>query len=218
MGIPYKREYNITLHDLRVIYVIVPKVASTSMKIAMWGKIHSGNLDFPHRVEFPFVKWERIGGMKDYYRFGFVRNPWWRIVSCYESKIAMPGDSPVKKTLSELGKYKKGMSFREFVGIVCSTSDEMADSHFRSQSSFLCHNGSVNVDFVGRLSSIEEDFKTICENSALGKTFLPLANQTESRPYAEYYDEESISLVRERYIDDIERFGFDYNPDLKNQA
>jgi hypothetical protein len=108
-----------------------------------------------------------LAGMGDKYhrcfKFAFVRNPWDRLVSCYASKIVVPG------TGLRMGNYgdvalERGMPFRKFAEAVCQIPDGEANLHFRSQHVFVCEDSPakrVLADFVGRFENLEEDFSFV---------------------------------------------------------
>ena len=92
------------------------------------------------------------------FTFGFVRDPYARLVSCYRHKIERPRQqgkrmSPIFWVYGRA--FSLQMGFPEFVRAVAAVPDERAEKHFRSQTRFLYRDGRPIVDFVGRLENFE---------------------------------------------------------------
>ncbi len=149
-----------------------------------------------------------------YFKFAFVRNPWDRLVSCYLSKLVQGGRG------MQLGSYgdvtlRRNMTFEEFAGAVCRIPDEMANTHFRSQYITVCDDGpnkTVLADFVGRLETLDEDFRVVAERIGL-KANLSHTGRSRSRnslSYRDFYDERLARMVSERYHEDANIFGYSF--------
>src|SRR5262245_25845253 len=156
---------SILLKPYRAIYLWIPKVACSSFKTAFAQLLR---LDVershgdPHRIRFPGpVRSERLQRLlyPGFFRFGFVRNPSDRLVSCYRDKIKNEVDGythftyrpGVANCLARYDAFVAGMPFDAFVAAVASIPDDDADEHFRSQHTFLTNRkGEVMADFVGR--------------------------------------------------------------------
>jgi len=93
--VDYPRIENcILLERFKAIYVFIPKVACTSIKTVfaeLIGLEYEGSIH-----DAPFTKIPKSAlknEYKDYFKFGFVRNPWDRLASCYVSRDIKIGDS-----------------------------------------------------------------------------------------------------------------------------
>jgi hypothetical protein len=190
----------------QLIYLRVPKSANSSIREAIPGGVQK-------RVDIRRLE-RRFPG---YLTFSFVRNPWARLVSTFTSKVR-----PVRITQHNLvdGVHKNlralspdiraGMSFAEFLQIVCSFSDEVAEKHLKSQSYFLVRDRAVIPHFVGKVESMNEDWSRLAQLAGLRQRVGHL-NRTRHVHYTQYYAEPSLkNLVGDRYRDDIETFGYDF--------
>lgn len=167
----------VALTAYRAVYVEVPKVACSSIKIALAGLLGvdleaaGGN---PHAAAFPEPPGP-AGGSSAYpglFSFAFVRNPWDRLVSCYRDKIqgeardftAFAPERGVAYCVARFESLQAGMSFERFVDAIAEIPDTEADAHFRSQHTFVTNRaGDIAIDFVGRFESLARDFDAVCD-------------------------------------------------------
>lgn len=201
---------------MRVIAFCVPKCANTSIKRAFMDLL--GKTGRAHvQGQFDMVsKWTAAYKYPDFFKFAFVRNPYSRLVSCYNNKVQRKIHAPMRR----FGITKK-TTFEKFIETVFEYHDSIADQHFRSMSYDLVINDDVKTpvlvpDFVGTVETIERDWKYVVKRvyEASGKRLpdLPRANmdETNSRSWQDYYTPRLKELVQRRYAMDFEVFGYDY--------
>ena len=214
----------ILLSPYDAVYIEVPKVACTSLKMAFAALLDidlAASDGDPHQAAFPFTapSVDPHGRLfPGLFAFAFVRNPWDRLVSCYRDKIAgeveafthfaiRPG---VADCLAPFEAFSANMSFEAFVDAVASIPDTNADAHFRSQYTFLTNEaGEVAVDFVGRFEHLSRDFERVKRHAHLPNLMLS-RYQAASRQvnYADYYTPRTREVVAERFKTDV--WLFDY--------
>lgn len=216
-------ELAIVLKPYDAVYIEIPKVACTSIKVAIAGLLEielDGPGGDPHQSTLPTIEWHLDGHMlfPGLFSFTFVRNPWDRLVSCYRDKIMGEVDGFTDRTvrpgiadcLARYEEFEGGMPFDAFVAAVASIPDANADAHFRSQSTFVTNGaGEVAVDYIGRYETLEADLEHAQELAGMPRFTLPhLQAVGESRSYAHYYDARTRDIVAERFATDIELFGY----------
>lgn len=219
----------IVLERHGAIYIEIPKVACTSIKTALAS--HAGvNLEDtggnPHEARWPTPRAAPgpTGPLfPDLFAFGFVRDPWDRLVSCYRDKIRGEVDGytyftirpGVANCLARFEAFRAGMSFDDFVRAVAAIPDDEADAHFRSQHTFVTNDdGQLAVDFVGRYERLAEDFRLVAQRIGLPVVELPhLQVARVPMRYAAFYTTETARLVAARYSRDIEMFGYAFGAD-----
>ena len=136
---------------------------------------------------------------ESYFKFGFVRNPWDRVVSLYER--------------SEPIQMKDKMSFDEFVEwIQFSSATCIHSSPHRYQLDwFLDGSGNMLADFIGRFECLERDWAVVADKLGITEKTLPHARENpRARPYTEYYTARTRDLIAQKFEIDIEHFGYDF--------
>lgn len=132
------------------------------------------------------------------YKFGFVRNPWDRLVSWYAFIL----QAPEHRRHGQVGRLP---SFEAFVR-------KEVENPRRSQWWMLTlGDGRLGVDFVGRFERLERDMATVCERLRIDYQPLPRTKVSEHRPYQEYYTPELARLVGERWRREIDEFGYGFD-------
>jgi len=131
-----------------------------------------------------------------YFKFGFVRNPWDRLVSAYHYSVKWFAINDAQKL--NLKKFDNFSSWlREmYTGF----------NKYGSQWSYV-----RGCDFVGKTENLQEDFNIICDKIGIPQQHLPHKNKTNHKHYTEYYDDETREIVAEKYAKDIEYFGYEFN-------
>jgi hypothetical protein len=134
---------------------------------------------------------------KSYYKFGFVRNPYKRLVSYYfHLNKNIPNFKPTKegflkfaRSFNPKGKRKYILQYDYFVGL----------------------NGKINFDFIGKLENFDEDIKQIEKVINFKWKKLPYKNKTSyPTDYRNYYNDESYKLVTKKFKKDIEYFNYKF--------
>lgn len=131
----------------------------------------------------------------EFYKFGFVRNPYDWIVSMY-SFLGQTKSHHHQKRIAK-------MSFSEYL-------DFEIRRNKRHQHLFLCDaNGELAVDFVGRFEQLQADFAKVTEHLKLDLR-LPHVNASRHRDYREYYDDEIYEKVTRHWDRDIRLFDYSF--------
>lgn len=136
---------------------------------------------------------------RSFFSFGIVRNPWSWQVSQYEY---------MRKNADHFQHdlVRRFRTFEEYIEWRC-----VHDR--RLQKDFLySERGEQLVDYIGRYENLNRDFDAICARIGIAAS-LPRLNVSGAKPYCEYYNEATVSRVREAFAPDIELFGYDFGLD-----
>jgi hypothetical protein len=204
----------------KCIFIEVPKTGSTSIR-AVLGRPKRPHLDIlqtrhemecvmqlaylydqPGDVWDPNIPRKMADSLfEEFFKFGFVRNPWDRTVSLYERRDE--GRAPLSEE----------MSFEQFVEWINYSSDtcEHATRHKNQLDWFIDDKGKILMDFIGRFERLQDGWKTICDKLALNAT-LPHANRNSGRKkhYTEYYTTKTKDMIASKFRVDIEYFGYEF--------
>lgn len=187
--------------EYKCIFIHVPKAAGTSIALTLF------NSSSRH---VPWTEYYRAnpGKFKRYFKFGFVRNPWDRLVSTYFF-LAKGGmcDADARWANRVLPAYD---DFGDFVRRWVDERSVQTWVHFVPQHQFVCDSsGAVMVDLLGRMENIEANFAQVAAKLGCAET-LKKVNTGSQKHYSHYYDDETREIVRRVYRRDIELFGYAY--------
>lgn len=149
-----------------------------------------------------------------YYSFGFVRNPWERLVSwCVMMQETKPREN------NKLWDYihNKANTFEEFILKCTGTITEDRDGYVYEKSFikpqleyFTDEEGRIITTFIGRYENLQTEINEIFQQNGLPPYELPVTNTTKKKDYRTYYTEETKEIVAKRFKKDIDYFGYEF--------
>lgn len=218
----------------RLIYVCVPKSASTTIKSALSALEHGlpASLESLHKRRNSGLKSPSHVGLSTFYRlansaatlrFSFVRNPYARLVSAwadkYQSKPLVAGDSFVDLYLNycaaigdalPAGRHET-LSFPQFVAFAAATADRRLNAHWHLQDDLLDMPG-IKLDLIGRVENFPGDFNRVLDHAGAGDQIRQAIglhlNPSRHQPWQEYYTDALAARVHRAYERDFDRFGY----------
>lgn len=134
---------------------------------------------------------------QEYYKFGFVRNPWdWQVSQyCFMLK-----EGPKHHQYDIVSKLK---SFDEYI-------DWRVHHDIHFQYEFFYDEDENNLmDFIGRFENLKTDFNHICNIIGVQKELLHENRSRDDNNYLKYYSPNSIKMVEEAFQKDIRIFGYE---------
>lgn len=134
---------------------------------------------------------------KEYFKFVIIRNPWDRLVSCYENKVVEKRKFP--------SCWDK--DFSHFVDYVASKNIEKCNKHFRLQTKLFPVD---QVDYIGKFENFKEEFEYITDKIGISKPELIQKNKTVRKKYIDYYDDRTKEIVSKIYKPDIDLGGYKF--------
>lgn len=214
-------------HKHKCIFIHIPSCAGTSVEQAIVGfdwitKDWSTKHLKSHQAKILYSKhWN------DYFKFAFVRNPWARTVSLAKNRghgvyidhskkiidfnrcVAAPDRLARKQP-----RCKNNNWLKQSQGYELFCMDQEKDLYTKQpiKNSIYLNYLQEDLDFIGRVENIQEDWKFISEKIKT-KTRLNKHQTTQNKNYThytEYYDDETREIVAKKYAKDIELFGYKF--------
>ena len=201
-----RRRYLQAMDRHRFVFVHVNKTAGSSIRIALQlGK------NTHHRLR----TWKLLlteEEYRSYFKFGFVRNPWDRVLSTYLSLCRVRGH---ESDFGRGGDIPKG--FGDFVRReLARCKNGPTPQYYWRQSPFVQIGEGIGLDFLGYFENLESDFQYVVRRLGLPRGLrLPrfnIANES-ARDFREVYDDETRAIVADVYAEDIELLGYDFDND-----
>ncbi|MGB5819489.1 MAG: sulfotransferase family 2 domain-containing protein [Saonia sp.] len=204
-------------HSKKFIFVHNYKVAGTSVRNALKSynnrsflasnfsdKIKFITGDYPkvyakqfeHHIKAPELKSQISPTIfNDYYKFGFVRNPWDWQVSLYKFMLKREGHRQ-----HELVKSMK--DFDEYI-------DWRVHNDLHLQKEFFYEDDTCLMDHIGKMENLNDEFTAICDKIGVKSELKRLnSSRTATDGFLGYYSQKSIDLIYEGYKEDIKLFGY----------
>jgi hypothetical protein len=201
--------YSLSGYDkLRCIFVRIPKTASRSVTLSLFGNLGGGHTDIRRYRKVFGDEFDR------YFKFTFVRNPWDRLVSAYFF-LKDGGLTPAASSWSQT-HLSAFASFSSFVDGWVTPENVTTWRNFRPQHAYVCDaDGHFAVDYVGCFERLEGDFRAVSQRLGIEAELLH-ENRTAGRriDFRTYYTDAMAEAVGKAYARDIELFGyrFDHAP------
>lgn len=193
----------------KFIYMANPKVATRSL-LKLLSSSKGVTIKIYHRsIEEVYAQNDE---RKNYFHFALVRNPWARVYSCWRDKISTDGKFCDIFIMSKFKGLYPDMPFSDFVHWLCTAegSDNKADRHWLSQHEIF--KGSFKVDKVIKIEELIQQRESLLTDIGLDPSLLQKENSTSlsDNDYQNFYDENLISLIAQRYKNDIKKFNYTF--------
>jgi len=197
-----RNQFPTVFDEMECIFIHVPKCAGSSVAMSLFGEFPTGHM--------PLYWYEKQYNerYKEYFKFGFVRDPLQRAWSAYN--YLLQNSSPAR----DAAAYALVSKFNNFDAFIDNwlTPDNMTRQiHFAPQHYFLQNAmGLIDVDFIGRQENLIADFQQLCthlhvkvdlqhRNRSSGPEDVPNNNFTAA----------TRRRIREVYARDYELFAYD---------
>lgn len=143
--------------------------------------------------------------IKDFYVFGFVRNPWRRMVSHYEYLI--------KQMYNENVSEKDKLNFPSFVQMF---QTKVLAHTYISYDDYFKDTRNTNMNYIGKLENIKNDMLNIGNDIKLDLSVVLHSNETapelkEHTDWRKYYNKFTIDLVYKMFKDDINKYEYTFD-------
>lgn len=175
--------------------------------------IDEGHLSVMGSGFYYFLKGGYFAGKNtdEYFKFGFVRNPYDRLVSAFYEFKNPTSFTDIKRDVRidpRFNLQEVTDNFDKFVDMAL----EHEHIHWKIQHEMLHHRRKILVDYVGHVETIDYDLKQICDRIGIDNSNIdiPIVRQSKGRGHwSEYYTDELREKVYNHYKLDFETFGYD---------
>lgn len=201
------------IYNNKYIFVHVPKTAGLSVSASLGGK----DKKIPTHTPLRCVE------KGDRFAFGFIRNPWARMVSLHRflcQKTFRNTDNFDQEAVREMG-FKTWLMDDAFI----MTEDYQTEgepwvmrTHWRTS-----NDGSLapmqrrpqmwwldGCDYIGKVEDLPLSYSLALHRAGIKAQELPHINQTKGKPWRNEYDEDTKKFVEEHFADDIEFGGYTF--------
>jgi hypothetical protein len=201
----------------RVVFVHVPKTGGCTIDLLFDREVADARKVTGAGRHAPYGRLLKVDPtIDDYWSFGFVRDPWARLVS-YWSMLrdfyarVEAGKPEALRKLAEVpavwaveGEYRH--DFRRFVVEGTAAIPKAGRPQVATLSA-----GARRVDFVGRVETFDRDLAIVRERLGLPPLpRVPRLNKSSHGDYHEYYTDETRDHVAKIFADDIAAFGYTF--------
>lgn len=201
----------------RVLFVHVPKTGGSTIDAMFDNEVPDARRVEDRARHAPLGRLLKAEPeLADYWIFGFVRNPWARMVSWWSMVngvfASVAAGDP--KAIQKIERFPKawlpeGEFADDFDAFVLEGTAKIAKVG-RPQIHTLS-SPERKADFIGRIESYDADYNQVRRRLGLPEIEVaPRKNKSKHRDYREYYNETTRRKVEEVYADDIEAFGYEF--------
>lgn len=192
------------------VFAHVPKTGGNTIR----------NVVFDRQYEGPWFGDTLPKEWKPLFSFGFVRNPFDRVVSAWkmfcegtaDDAWELPEGGPLEFSLNDV--LRLGLDRNAAFGHP-RYNQVRPDAVIRLKNHIIPqthpYHGLQHVEFIGRFESLQSDFDYVCDRLNIDSITLPRTNWTHRSRYQDYFDGESRRLAEELYRKDLNDFGYQFD-------
>lgn len=188
-------------------YIAVPKTGSKTISACLGQSEHPAPSMYHMGIRRASLM---LPSLRDYFIFGFVRNPWARLVSLYNDF-----------TLKRVNQYSQHVAFPrpllsefKYFEDLCyglKDSEWSRNIFFAPQTKLVTYEDGRLIDFVGRFETLRQDFETVAAKIGVTVDYWPHLNEgIGDVRYQNCYNAATRDAVAEFYASDIKAFGYDF--------
>jgi len=197
----------------KFIFLHIPKTAGTSVEESLYDFHDFDYNDDPHMELLQYYDDMTKEEYDQFFKFTVIRNPFNLLYSTWAYYVRNNG---INIEFNEWIKWRHREPVSKYKGLV----DDNNNGNFRltyymnryPQTFWLVnHDGKFIIDHTLCFENLEEELGEVFKRLNLGEMYLPHANKTfndDGKRYIEYYDDESIEIVKKEFKIDFDLFGY----------
>lgn len=178
-------------HKHKFIFIHIPRTGGTSIE-----KLLGNKYQFKRKHESLFSLEEKVD-ISAFFKFSFIRNPWDIAISKYFA--------PYYSKINALSNNSLLYFLNNYFPSPNESGDLFHDYFNPSKMDFIgrFETREKNLDYISSKIKIKLDPKFSVKSKEMQK-------KRSKKHYTEYYDDETKSIVAEKYAKDIEYFGYKF--------
>lgn len=198
----------------RVLFVHIPKTGGATIEKVLDKSVADVRFEQSRRHDTLSEVLEREPALSEYWIFGFVRNPWERMVSWWAmlakaKAAAAAGDEYNIRKFETLEVWRAVRGYADFETFVTRGPDEVERLR-TSQVGFLS-TPTRSADFIGRTENIIDDINVVRQRLGLRpRNKVPHRHRGSHGPYRDYYTPRTRDRIASLFKDDIDEFGYEF--------
>ncbi|MBC9798669.1 sulfotransferase family 2 domain-containing protein [Sinomicrobium weinanense] len=148
---------------------------------------------------------------KIYPSFSVIRNPWERAVSSF---FYLNNGGLNKYDLRDKQRYiqKYNGDFKAFIKNEFVSNKVYEQLHFIPQYKWITDlNGNIVIGSILKYESLNNDFNDFLQKNNRRPVTIPIINGSKHVHYPQYYDKETIEIIRNVYQQDIILFDYEFD-------
>ncbi|WP_158647984.1 sulfotransferase family 2 domain-containing protein [Nocardioides houyundeii] len=202
----------------RLLFIHVPKTGGVTVETVVREGVDDLRDLGPRR--HPRLRWvlTQEPGLADYWTFGFVRNPWsrmvswWSMIDRWNRRLGPASGKPQVEQDGPRGGNPLWRAVAEYDGFeefILRGTEELPRLA-TPQISFLQTRGR-KADFIGRTERLATDIAVVQERLGLPVAEPPRRNSWSKGPWQDYYDDRTRRRVADVYQRDVSEFGYTFD-------
>lgn len=199
----------------KFIFLHIPKTAGTSVEESLYDYHDFDYNDDPHLELLQFYDDMTREEYDEFYKFTVIRNPFTLLYSTWAYYVRGNG---IDIEFNDWIKWRHRDPVSKYKGLVDDNGNFRLTYYMNRypQTFWLVnHDGEFIIDRTICFENLEEDLGEVFDKLKLGEMYLPHNNKTsnDDRRYIDYYDEESIEIVKKEFKIDFDLFGYSSEKD-----
>jgi Sulfotransferase family len=198
----------------RLVFVHVEKTGGASIERILDRNIDDLRFDPSKRHASLATLLGREPQLTDYWIFGFVRNPWARMVSWWSmiERSAKRADEGSDRDIRKFATYPDWSMVRAYGNFETFVRRGTEDlERYRTPQIEMLSTPERRADFIGRTETIDADVNVIRKRLGVrARAKMPHRHRGIHGHYRDYYTPETRDIIAELYKPDIDEFGYDF--------
>lgn len=200
----------------KFIFIAVPKTGTSSISAALEpvadiqrnSLVVNGSLyKVPEHIRAVELKAILGDQWDEFYKVGFVRNPWAKSVSAYH--FYRNGRASSHVWIRE--RFKSKMLANVVLAKILPFKYWIRLHPLKSCSYYLCdESGKMLVNDFFKMEDLSDAFGRLCAKIEVDRMPLGISNRSNHRPYQDYFSKSLGIYVEQRFKEDIHRFGYSF--------